>query len=305
MPTVSIIIATYNREHVLRRAIQSALAQTYHDFELIIIDDGSTDNTERLVKSFSGEKIRYIRYGENKGPAAARNTGIQSAKGAYIAFLDSDDEWMPEKLEKQMRIFETAPPEVGLVYTGFFKMTNNKRRCRRFGGLTPNDGDIFRNLLSGGFVLPSATLVKQECFERAGMFDKRFFPIEDWELFLRMSRHYQFKCIAEPLVIYYPQPDSVSANQSTRVRPYKLILETYFEDIKRDERLLARCYFALGDLLCSCGELSRGRGYIIRSVKACPLDIRFLGAFLASLFGVSVYNIVAESYREILERLKR
>lgn len=304
MPTVSIIIATYNREHVLRRAIQSVLAQTYQDFELIIVDDGSIDNTERLVKSFNGEKIRYIRYRENKGPATARNTGIQSANGDYIAFLDSDDEWMPEKLEKQMRTFETAPPEVGLVYTGFFKITNNKIRYRH-GGLTPSDGNVFRNLLNGSFVLPSATLVKQECFERAGMFDERFFPIEDWELSLRISRHYQFKCIDELLVIYYPQPDSVSANKSARIRSYKLILETYFEDIERDKGVLARCYFSLGNLLCSYGELSRGRGYIIRSVKAYPLDIRFFGAFLVSLLGVSAYNIVAKSYKEILERLKR
>ena len=131
MPTVSIIIPTYNREQLLGRAIKSVLAQTYQDFELIIVDDGSTDNTERLVKSFNSEKTRYIRHRKNKGPAAARNTGIRSAKGDYIAFQDSDDEWMPEKLEKQMRAFTTAPPEVGVVYTSYYSTINKGKRFNR------------------------------------------------------------------------------------------------------------------------------------------------------------------------------
>jgi glycosyltransferase involved in cell wall biosynthesis len=303
MPTVSIIIPTYNREHLLGRAIHSVLAQTYLEFELIIVDDGSTDNTERLVKSFNSEKIKYIQYRENKGIVAARNTGIQSAKGDYIAFLDSDDKWMPEKLERQMRIFEKAPPEVGIVYTGFVIIRNNKKKYVLSGGITSKDGDVFSNLLKGDFVLPSATLVKGECFKRAGMFDERFSPIEDSELFLRMSRYYQFKCINEPLVIYYPQPDSISANKSARIKPYRLILETYFEDLKQDKRILASYYVRLGNLLCCYGELSQGRGYIIRSIKAYPLDIRVLGALLVSLLGKSIYSMVAESYREIMKPL--
>jgi len=99
------------------RAIQSVLDQTYEDFELIVVDDGSTDNTEEVVKNFGNDKIRYIRHEENKGAAAARNTGIRAARGEYIGFQDSDDEWLPVKLEKQIKVFETAPPEVGVVYT--------------------------------------------------------------------------------------------------------------------------------------------------------------------------------------------
>ncbi len=301
MPTVSIIIPTYNREHLLGRAIQSVLDQTYQNFELIIVDDGSTDDTEKLVKSFNSEKIRYIRHGENKGPSAARNTGIQSAKGDYIAFQDSDDEWMPRKLEKQIRAFETASPAVGIVYTGRYRIINDKKDYAPPTKWTPKDGDIFSSLLKVCFVCTPVVLVKRDCFERAGMFDERFPPFEDWELFLRMSRYYQFKYINEPLVIKYRQPDSITENQSACIKGLKQMLETYFEDIKQDKTVLAMHYFGLGHLLYSNGKLSEGRNYFVRSLKAYPLDIRVVGALLVSLLGKSVYNMVAKSYREIMK----
>jgi len=131
------------------------------------------------------------------------------------------------------------------------------------------------------------------------MFDERFPPFEDWELFLRMSRYYQFKYINEPLVIKYRQPDSISENQSACIKALKQMLETYFEDIKQDKTLLARYYFWLGHLLYSNGKLNEGRNYFVRSLKAYPLDIRVVGALLVSLLGKSIYNIVAESYRQI------
>ena len=297
MPTVSIIIPTYNREHLLGRAIQSILNQTYQDFELIIVDDGSTDNTEKLVRKFNSERIKYIRHGENKGPSTARNTGIKSAKGDYIAFQDSDDEWMPEKLEKQIGAFEVAPPEVGIVYTGWYAVINNKKRYLPPAGVNPKDGDLFSTLLRRSLLGTPAALIKRECFERAGMFDERFPPAEDWELFLRMSKFYQFKYINEPLVMYYRQLDSISIDQTALIRASKLLLETYFEDIKRDKRVLANYYFILGHLLCSYGELTQGRSYCIRSIKACPVNIKVFGVFVVSLLGKNMYNMVAEIYQ--------
>ena len=105
-PRVSVIIPTYNRAHLIGRAIQSVLAQTYQDFEVIVVDDGSTDNTEEVVLNFGSEKMRYIRHGTNRGVAAARNTGIRNARGEYIAFQDSDDEWYPNRLESISEIME-------------------------------------------------------------------------------------------------------------------------------------------------------------------------------------------------------
>jgi len=301
MPSVSIILPTYNREHLLSRAIQSVLNQTYQDFELIIVDDGSTDDTEKVVKNFNCEIIKYIRHDKNKGLSAARNTGIRVAKGDYMAFQDSDDEWMPEKLEKQIRAFETASPAVGIVYTGRYRIINNKKDYMPPTKWTPKDSDLFNNLLKANFVAPPTALVRRECFERTGMFDEQFPAFEDWELFLRMSRYYQFKFIHEPLAIIYHQPDSISANQGALIKGLKQLLKTYFEDIKQDKTVLGRYCFSLGSLLCSYGKLSEGRGYFVTSVKAYPLDIRVVGAFLVSLLGKSVYSMVAKSYREIMK----
>jgi glycosyltransferase involved in cell wall biosynthesis len=126
MPKVSVIIPTYNRAGLLKRAIQSVLNQIYQDFEIIIVDDASTDNTENVIESFKEHRIRYIKHESNKGAAVARNTGIKFANENYIAFQDSDDEWLPEKLEKQMEIIEHASPRVGVVYTGYRRIIGNK-----------------------------------------------------------------------------------------------------------------------------------------------------------------------------------
>lgn len=127
-PTVSVIIPTYNRAHLVGRAIQSVLNQTYKDFELIIVDDGSTDNTEDIIKKYQkkDERIKYIRRKKNKGGSVARNTGINAAIGEYIAFLDSDDEWLTEKLERQMKVFKSTSSEVGVVYSGFFRINDRR-----------------------------------------------------------------------------------------------------------------------------------------------------------------------------------
>jgi glycosyltransferase involved in cell wall biosynthesis len=297
MPAVSVIIPTYNRAKLLGRAIQSILAQTYQDFELIIVDDGSTDDTESLVKSFNSEKIRYIRHKKNRGASAARNTGIRSAKGEYIALQDSDDEWMPEKLEKQMRAFATAPPEVGVVYTGFYIIANNKKKYMPSASITPKDGNIFSSIIKGEYLVsPQTIVVKRECFERAGMFDEHFPAMEDWEMSLRLSRHYHFKYINEPLVLYSLQPDSISRNKSALTKSYKMILERYFEDIRQDKRLLAKHYLRLGHFLYSNGELRQGKDYFARSIKAYPLHIKAIGAFLSSCLGANLYNMLARRY---------
>ncbi len=301
MPTVSIIIPTYNREHLLSRAIQSVLNQTYQDFELIIVDDGSTDDTGKVVKSFNCEIIKYIRHDKNRGLPAARNTGIRVAKGDYIAFQDSDDEWMPEKLERQIRAFETASPAVGIVYTGRYRIINNQKDYAPPTKLTPKDGDLSCSLLRACWMPPQATLVKRECFKRVGMFNERFRALGDWELFLRMSKYYQFKFIDEPLAILYRQPDSITANKSALLKASKQILEAFFDDFKKDKTVLARRYFSLGHLLCSNGKLSEGRDYFVRSVKAYPLNIRVFSAFLVSLLGKNIYNMVAKSYRRIMK----
>ena len=117
-PTVSVIVPTYNREHMIGRALESVLAQEFTDFELIVVDDASTDNTEAVVRASGDSRIRYIREPANGGPNAARNRGMREARGEFLAFLDSDDEWLPGKLGRQVARFSELPDRVGAVYTG-------------------------------------------------------------------------------------------------------------------------------------------------------------------------------------------
>ena len=119
MPQVSVIIPTHNRSEFLGAAIGSVLSQTFQDFELIVVDDASTDTTAEVVASFNDERIKFIRHGMNKGGSVARNTGILNSTGDYIAFLDDDDEWLPAKLSKQIQVLLSSPPEVGCVYAGY------------------------------------------------------------------------------------------------------------------------------------------------------------------------------------------
>jgi glycosyltransferase involved in cell wall biosynthesis len=184
-PAVSVIIPTYNRAHLIGRAIQSVLDQTYQDFEIIIVDDGSTDNTEVVLKKFQNkdERIRYIRHDKNKGGSTARNTGIKAARGRFIALLDSDDEWLPEKLQKQLEVFESSPPEVGVVYTKTYHRANKK--IYPFSKEEQKDGMIFQDLLnldiSKNCGQTSTLLIKKECFEKVGLFDERFPRQQDTE----------------------------------------------------------------------------------------------------------------------------
>lgn len=299
IPTVSVVIPTYNRAHLVGRAIQSVLNQTYQDFEIIVVDDGSTDNTEEVVKSFNDPRIRYIRHDQNRGGSAARNTGIKMARGEYIAFQDSDDEWLPEKLEKQMRVFENAPAEVGVVYTGFWRIEGDRRTYIPSDKISQKEGNIQGELLKGNFVTTQATVLKKECFEKAGMFDQRLPRFQDWELFIRISKYYEFKCIDEPLVISYFTPISISSNQRAQVEAYGLILEKHYQDIAKSRKLLARHQYAFGNLLCQNGDLNQGRDYLIKAVKSYPLNIKYLVAALASLLGEDAYAKVVKLKRKI------
>lgn len=303
---VNIILPTYNRAQLIARAIKSVLNQTYRDFEIIVVDDGSTDNTEEVVKKIDDKRIRYIRHKENKGAAAARNTGIKASKDQYIAFQDSDDEWPPEKIEKQIIAFENVSPKVGVVYTGFWKTQDNKKVYMPSFNIKSKEGDIHKSLLKGNFIGTPTTLIKRECFERTGMFDEKLPILEDWELWIRISKYYHFKYIDAPLLISHYSPGGVNEPSfPIKVKALKLILEKHFNDIKKDMKVLAGHYFYIGHVLCLSGKIVQGRNYFIKAIITYPLDIRFFLLTLISLFGQSAYTKIRKFYRRFLSRWLR
>lgn len=308
-PTVSVIIPTYNRAHLIERSIRSVLDQTYQDFELIVVDDGSTDNTEEIVARFGDDRLRYIRHNQSSGsPAAPTNTGIKAARGEYIAVQDSDDEWLPGKLEKQMQVFNNASAEVGIVYTDMWRVSEDgKKEYYHSPRIMPEEGIIYRDALGYRVMcIGTGTLViKKECFNKAGLFDEKLPMLIDTELLIRMSRCYYFYHIEEPLVNYFATASSISSSKEADITARKLILERYFEDIRKDKKILARHYFDIGFLFCANGEGKPARSYLIKAIVAYPLNIKFLLLAFISLFGQWPCRKTIASYREILGRWSR
>jgi glycosyltransferase involved in cell wall biosynthesis len=298
-PTVSVIIPTYDRAHLIGRSIQSVLDQTYHDFEIIVIDDGSIDNTEDIVKTFKDKRIIYIKHDTNKGAAAARNTGIEASRGKYMAFQDSDDEWLPEKLEKQMNVFKTAQPEVGVVYTDMLKIGENGRTEYLHSAQVTNKNliDSETNNYQAWGLTVGTSIIRKDCFDAIGLFNENFPRHEDLELFIRLSKHYSFVHIKEPLVKYYVTPGCMSSNTNSLVTAHNLLIEKYSDEMKNHRRFLAKQYCGVGIALCRDKQIIRGRVYLLKAFREYPVNIKYIGAASASLLGQSAYNLAALIYR--------
>jgi glycosyltransferase involved in cell wall biosynthesis len=198
-PRVSVIIPTHNRPKLLQEAIESALAQTYPNVEIIVVDDGSTDNTAEIVAQYGG-KVTYIKQA-NQDVAAARNTGGRAASGEYLTFLDDDDLIMPTKIARQVQVL-LSRPEVGLVHCRFY-YANEKGEPMYQVGLLP-EGDVLPRLLRSNFVWMGAPLVRRSCLDQVGWFDEQIPAITaDWDMWLRIAQAgYRFGCVQEPLGAY-------------------------------------------------------------------------------------------------------
>jgi glycosyltransferase involved in cell wall biosynthesis len=197
MPLVSVIIPTYNRASYLKEAIDSVLSQDFRDFELIVVDDGSTDGTPNLLESYGGS-LRCL-YQEHRGVSAARNTGISHAKGTYVAFLDSDDLWLPNKLSIQVDFFQRNADalicQTEEIWIRNGARVNSKKRHKKYSD------DIFEKALPLCIVSPSAVMMKKDLFDRVGFFDESLPVCEDYDLWLRISAIYPIHLIETPCII--------------------------------------------------------------------------------------------------------
>lgn len=277
MPAVSVIVPSYNRAHLLGRALRSVARQTYKDFEVIVVDDGSTDDTEGVVKEFPSLNIRYIRHERNKGEAAARNTGVMAARGEFIAFLDSDDEWLPEKLEKQMAVFAGQSPKVGIVYSDMCEIERNgRRRLWRSPTFMPEDGCFYMKALNYkvyGIGIGSA-IVRRECFDKAGLFDERLSYYVDFDFFIRLSRDYYFYHLKEPLINYHVTEDSFRWVTAAHIGSREVILAKYLDDIQKSPETLSLHYWKMGRFLCVHNECTRARPYLLKAIGAYPFNFK-------------------------------
>ena len=308
---ISVIIPTYNCGAFIKEALDSIFIQTFADYEVIVVDDGSTDDTRKVVDGY-GEKIRYI-YQENKGVSAARNTGIRNAKGQFIAFLDADDVWLEQKLELQLEAMAESD-SIGAVTCGLFRIrgkdeiervvipknyTNRDQLIQKLCG----DIDIF-------FGAGSALLVRSECFKRLGLFDENLHISEDWDLCLRIAKSYEVRAVQLPLLEYRAREGSKMAGQNAeQLLAHDLgFMDKIFRNndfkwrIFLKARVYSQRYLRAAEACAAIGQWEESKNYIFRAVFIYPpLLFRkaILARFLFSMLNQAQYEILKNRVRRL------
>ena len=263
MPKVSVIIPTYNRGQFIAQAIESVLSQTFHDYEIIVVDDGSTDKTQEILKKFEG-KIKSIRQ-ENQGISKTRNRAIKVSTGQYIAFLDSDDFWVSDKLQVQVNILDTHP-QVGIVYARMPIINEQGETI----GMKPAgiSGRNFKELLELWGDIPTSTVMnRRDCFDKAGFFDSTLEPMEDIDMWIRISQFYDLYEIENKVLAYYRRHEDQITKNKEKVYSGLLKINTKIyksypqapRDLTRrriveNQYLLAREYYRQGEYKNACAK---------------------------------------------------
>lgn len=232
MPQVSVVIPAYNAMSYLPETLDSVLKQTFTDFEVLIVNDGSTDHISTWADGITDARVKLISQ-TNQGLPGARNTGIAHAQGEYIAFVDADDLWEPTKLEKQVDCFEKNP-EVGLVYTWTALIDSSRKPT----GTTFNwslEGKIWEQMLVADVVgNGSSAMVRRVCFNTAGKFDPSLTSVEDWDMWIRIAAHYPFAVVKEYLTLYRQHPSSMSRDRQKILRNLHIVIEKAFATVPMD-----------------------------------------------------------------------
>jgi glycosyltransferase involved in cell wall biosynthesis len=258
-PEISVIIPAYNAARTVGIAVDSVLAQTFGDFELIVIDDGSPDNTAEVVRERSDPRVTCVTT-ENGGVSVARNRGVERASGSYVAFLDADDAWQPAKLERQIALLKERP-DVGLCFTTTQFVDDDLQPT----ALQPSvqRADWTEALLLEGNILPgsaSSVLIRAAVVEQCGGFDSRFSLCADWDMWLRMSVLGKIALIDEPLVLYRSVPGTMSSDMSVLERETFALLDKFYATPQSApyERVRRRAY-ANRWMVCGASYLDAGQ----------------------------------------------
>lgn len=270
-PLVSVILPTHNRANVLGRAIRSVLAQTFPRLELIVVDDGSTDETADVVADFDDSRIRYLKTEQSNGAAAARNLGVHSSNASLLAFQDSDDEWLVDKLRIQVAAMQQAQGKSALVCGGYIVLPQAGRACYVGAEARMQKGDWGAdNIYDFCFITPT-WLIRRSTLEAVGLFDEQMPNLEDWELSFRLYRHGAgIIALDQPLVLKHGGADSLNWEPTNRIASLQIIIERHAEIWQQHPQVLARLHDELGRLYCRMGQMREGRVAFRRAVKLAP-----------------------------------
>lgn len=286
---VSVVIPTFNRAKVVVDAIESASKQTYGNIEIIVVDDGSCDNTEQIVKSYRCKApVKFIKHGKNKGGSAARNTGIRAASGELVAFLDSDDRWEPENIERQVVAMQCDPKRYGACYTGV-KVVNEKgeyqyeRRPTLFGDMK------YALLPLNSIGQTSCGMVRRDLLERIDGFDETLKSCQDWDLWIRLSKITDFAVVPESMLVYVATPNgritTVGRNRlSGHLAMYRKHLR---EAYRQNGQARASFMFTMGDIFMQMGKPGYAKRMFMGALRGNRTSIRRMVCFGMAVCGFS------------------
>lgn len=286
-PKVSVIIPTYNRGKFIGAAVQSVLDQTFQDFEVIVVDDGSTDQTGDVVQAFASEKVQYV-YQPNRGRSNARNHALGLAKGRYIAFLDSDDLYLPDKLALQVDYMDSHP-EIGVIYTSAYCIDENGVRTKDEYEATVS-GWVYEHI---AFFVPvtitlPTVMVRKEVFDKVGEFDEAMERFEDTDMWRRISKHYQINALHEQTCLLRTHMDNALVAQD----PDRIAgaLDYYAKKIDQEDsdvglimrrKGIARLYGYYGAAMMSNPAWRKmGYSFLLKGMLSWPFNLRNIARFI-------------------------
>ncbi len=241
MPKVSVVIPAYNAMAFLPETLESVLKQTFTDFEVLIVNDGSSDHIVEWATNITDPRVKLISQ-ENQRVSVARNTGIANAQGEYIAFLDADDLWEPTKLEKQVRCLDDQP-EVGLVYTWTLLVDQDNNPTGRIFA-SHAEGNVWEEVVANDMISSgSSPMVRRSCFETVGVFDRSLAYAPDRDMWIRIAFRYPFAVVKEPLLRYRQLPNSFSKNRQGMIQDLRQVTEKAFQSVPLELLYVRnRCY---------------------------------------------------------------
>ncbi|WP_080146737.1 glycosyltransferase family 2 protein [Marinilactibacillus piezotolerans] len=302
-PLVTAVITTYKRnQQTLDRAIKSVVHQTYKNIELIIVDDNGKESTfsqmtSKLVSGYKDQfNIKHIVNPFNMGVQKSRNNGIENANGEYIAFLDDDDEWLTNKIARQLTpFFDPSFKDLGLVYCWYnelIEMTDGTiKKVQRELPDFQNEKVLVELLRTNYIGSTSFPLIKRTAIEKVGYFDESLEASQDYDMWVRVAKEYSVTCVKEPLVNYYKhQGERITGNPQKKANAEKKFLEKYYSDIKKDHEALSDKTKKIGIYLMRTGKGKEAREYLVQSMRLQPFGVRIYKYYLESFILEAKYR---------------